>query len=398
MRTKRKILWLLAVILLAAGGTLKAEWSEPFYHHELNDQDDTISATDPFLSDDGLTIYYSRHRWHEDTYDLAEAYRDTPEGPFTSKRILTELYRGGAQYTPWVSNDQLRLYYSEWVGSECFIMMADRSSTDEAWTHVRTFDEIFVEDFWDTNPTLTPDELMIFWNKTGGPENRHAWVATRSSIEEPFTNMTELTELYNATDGTVAGLHILPDTLTIYFSSKHETPEASIYKATRSSTEEPFGNLEVLEFCEPDKRESSPYVTPDEKNIYYRGYTTGLWGIYFIHQLETPYEAAIRNIEEAIEEKTEAIGVIDAAIDKETAALEALGELRASGEYEELGLRRLDIFRARTKIMLSMLRQRRAKAELRKGIRELEQALELLGIEPEVEPQPSMATRSRNGR
>jgi len=378
------LLLLLAIVVLAGSGVVFAEWSEPFYHHELNDGDDTISATDPFLSDDGLTIYYSRHRWLEDTYDLAEAYRDTPEGPFTSKRILTELYRGGAQYCPWVSNDQLRLYYSEWVGSECFIMMAERSSTNDPWTYVRTFDEILVEDFWDTDPTLTPDELMMFWSRSGGAGNKHVWVATRSTIDEPFTNMTELTELYDATDGMVSEPSILPDVLTIYFSSNHEYPSACIYKATRSSVCEPFGDIQLLEFCDPNKRESSPYVTPDENVVYYRGKTTGLWGIYVRYWIG-PYDVAVGNIEEAIADKTEAIEVVNIAIDKEMTALEALQELTASGEYEKLGLRRRDIFRARIRIMLSMLRQRRARAELRRGIRELERALELLKLEPTVE-------------
>jgi hypothetical protein len=386
----------LAVILLAAGGTLKAEWSEPYFHGELNDPGGFWSAVSPALSSDELTIYFYQHYPPYGVNVLMEGKRDIPEGPFTSKRILTELYNGNEQLGPCVSGDQLRLYYCEWVGEECYIKMAERSSTDEPWADVITFYEIHTDGIPDTSPSLTEDELTMFYRR--GPKgDKHIWMATRANLEDPFLDIVEVSEL-NDPCNTSDNPSILPNGLTIYFSAERDYSESCIYKATRSSVDDLFGNIQILEFCEPDKGESAPYVTPDEKTVYYRGKTTGLWGIYVRYRLETPYEAAIRNIEEAIEEKTEAIGVIDAAIDKETAALEALGELRASGEYEELGLRRLDIFRARTKIMLSMLRQRRAKAELRKGISELEQALELLGIEPEVEPQPSRATKSRNGR
>jgi len=279
---------------LAAGGILKAEWTEPVYHEELLSWwGGNISGTDPFLSDDGLTIYLSRHRWLENTYDLAEAYRDTPDGPFTSKRVITELYTGSKQMSPWVSSDQLRLYYAEIVGDGMFIRLAERSSVGDTWTYVRTFDEIRTDGFNDLHPTFLPDELTIFWNKVAGAGNKHVYMATRTSIDEPFTGMTELTELYDATDGNVAGPCILNDGLTIYFSSKHETPEACTYRATRPSTDDPFGDIELLEFCVPDKRVSSPYVTPDEKTIYYRGNTTGLWGIYVINKITFESEGCL---------------------------------------------------------------------------------------------------------
>ncbi len=405
MSTKRKILWLFAVILLTGVGTLQAEWSEPFFHEELNDPGGYWSAVAPALSSDELTIYFHQHDPGYDINVLMEAKRDIPEGPFTSKRILTELYNGNTQLSPWVSSDQLRLYYCEWAGIECYINMAECSSTDDTWTYVRTFDEIHTEGVPDQYPTLTADELTMFYRRGPGSD-KHIWVATRTSLEEPFSDMMEVSEL-NDPCNTVDHPSILPDGLTIYFSSKRDYSEECIYKATRSSADEPFGNIQILDFCEPDKRESAPYVTPDEETVYYRGKTTGLWGIYVRRWIEvSPYDAAIENIERAIGEKTEAIEVIEAAIDKEMAALEKLEELTASGEYEELGLRRRDIFRARIRIMLSVLRQRRARAELRKGLRELERALELLRLEdePDEEPQPESSRpvptrlRSRFGR
>jgi len=183
---------------------------------------------------------------------------------------------------PWVSSDQLRLYYCEWVGVECYIKMAERSSTEDTWSYIRAFDEIHENGISDSQPTLTADGLMMFYvRKIDG--GKYIWKATRPSIEEPFSEIAEVSEL-NDPCNTVDHPSILPDGLTIYFNSQSDDPEQSIYKATRSSIGDPFGDIELLEFCEPDKRESSPYVTPDEETVYYRGNLTG-WGIYVTHKV-----------------------------------------------------------------------------------------------------------------
>ena len=189
MSTKRNMLLLLAVMVLAGSGAVFAGWTEPSFHSELNDPGGYWSACAPALSGDELTIYFHQHDPGYDINVLMEGKRDIPEGPFTSKRILTELYNGNTQLGPWVSNDQLRLYYYGWIGIECLIQMVERSSTDDTWTYVRAFDEIHTDGIQDTSPSLTADELTMFYGRING--GKYIWKATRSSIEEPFSEIVK---------------------------------------------------------------------------------------------------------------------------------------------------------------------------------------------------------------
>ncbi len=380
MSTRRKILWLFAVTLLAGVGTLKAEWTEPVFHGELTHPDGYWMALDPALSNDETIIYFRCHDLIYDENTIWEAHRDETEDTFTGKRVLTEIFNDGeAMGSPWATENGLHLYYYQWSGGECYIKMAERATTDDTWTHVKTFDEIHTAGIGDSMPTLTGDELTMFYMRTIGGK-KYIWKATRPTIEEPFSDIEEVSEL-NDSCNTVSRPSILPDGLTIYYDAQ-DGSAPSIYKATRSSTDEPFGNIEVLDFCLPDKGESHPYVAPDGTGFYFfGGWGVGQGGIWEIHWVD-PYNSALQSIEDAIAKKIKAIEIVNAAIDKEMTALEALQELTAGGEYGELGLRRIDIFRARIRIILSMLRQRRARAELRKGLRELERALVLLGANP----------------
>ena len=105
------------------------EWTEPTLVAELNTFDPAMA---PHLSDDGLTMYFTR----ANPNSLVEAYRDNPYGPFISERILTEL---GTAESAWVSSDQLRMYFNDGTyPGERVIWYAERSNIGEPWTKVRS--------------------------------------------------------------------------------------------------------------------------------------------------------------------------------------------------------------------------------------------------------------------
>gem|GEM_PF-749669 len=259
----RVVLTILVVLLVC--GVAQAQWSAPVLHDELNDGSD--SARSPDLSSDGLTMYFVRYK--SGMARLFEAYRASSTGPFTSEHEVTELYNGEGLYSPWVSADGLRMYYSEFEDFtvNTVLRMAERSSTAMPWTRVRSFFEIHADGYGDVDPSLTADELTMFFRSTRGG-SWQIWKATRASTGDPFSNETLVSELNDGDQA--ANPSISPDGLMIYYAAiRGGRATWDIYKATRSSTALPFGNIQRVAVSTDSYDEIHSYVTPDESTLYF---------------------------------------------------------------------------------------------------------------------------------
>lgn len=386
MGTKRitglVFLFALTAILFSPSAA-RAEWSEPDLLEELNDSQGN-AARYACLSSDGLTMYFVRD------YRLWEAYRDESEGPFTSERQISELNTSEYQYAIWVSSDGLRAYYITYVNPTVknIIRQASRSSIDTPWTDQMSFYDIHNNYTYESRPSLTEDELTMCYSHGG-----KIIMATRSSINEQFSNPVRLIELEEF--GSASNAWILPDGLTIYFTVQLEDG-TDIYRATRPSADEPFGNLERAAISTDAYNESYPYVTEDEKTIYYcTNYPTGggNTGIWVSHWIGGPLDMAMERIENAIGEKEDALAGIEAALEWEREVMEildALGEM-----YDPDDAEHRDIVRAKLDIRQSMVRERIAKRLLLRSVRDLERALGRLGINEAEETAPSIDFRTR---
>ena len=106
--------WLAAQSLIAAPA-LSTEvndvWTTPVPLTEVNSSAEEWS---PFLSYDGLTLYFTRMGGpNASSGRIYEAKRDTPSGPFTSVQGVRGQLNSveGHVLCPWVSPDNLRMYY-----------------------------------------------------------------------------------------------------------------------------------------------------------------------------------------------------------------------------------------------------------------------------------------------
>jgi len=168
-------------------------WTEPVHLPELDDGQGN-NASGPFLSEDGLTMYIHRFVPALGYNCIIEFSRTVPGGVFTLKRIASELVDNCHAMFPWVSQDGLRLYYQEIASTRVRLRMAQRSGTGDAWVPVRTFDELAIGDDGGRAPSLTADELSIFFfsARAGSAGKADLWMAIRSSVDQPFGNDTFL--------------------------------------------------------------------------------------------------------------------------------------------------------------------------------------------------------------
>jgi len=223
-------------------------------------------------------------------------------------------------------------------------------------------------------------------------------MATRPDRYSPFGNITNQIGINTA--ASEGGPSVSPDGLTLVFDSHHNGP-SQLFKATRQSLTQPFGNIEHLSACDtPGGCSANPCLSSDGSAIYYRSHTaTRSTDIYVSYLIEDAVELAVIRIEDAIVEKVEALERIDASLEKELAAYKSLEEVLESGDYGDL--KKGDIVTAMQTIHSAIQHQELSKKALEKSIEKLLYSLSALGYGPQPPgsnwPPNVTITRPQNG-
>jgi len=234
---------------------------------------DSAEEWSPFLSFDGLTLYFARVR--SDTFyygRIFEATRQQPVGPFTSvKEISGPLNSsGGHNLLPWVSPDNLRMYYHNESGGRFALMLSERTSVAEPWPQGTSILELNGLGGQIQAPKLTPDELTIFFNAYEVPGGKGAydlWMASRDDRNSPFGQVRNLSELNTTTSEWAPS--VTPDGLTLYFAS-NRNGSSQLFTATRTSLDGTFGPAEHLAFLDtPGWQNNHPYLSSDGTAFYF---------------------------------------------------------------------------------------------------------------------------------
>jgi len=270
-----------------------AQWSEPVPVDEINTQFDEGKA---FLSFDGLTLYFTR--CHTDTYfyrRVHRAMRPVPSGPFTSVEEISALnYSGGHVGSPWVSPDNLRMYYYRTEPGNMGlghhrIKLTERASVHDPWLAGTNLSELNSLGPVSTL-SLTEDELTIVFTGNfqipGGLGDFDLWIATRPSRVDPFGSIRNLAELNStAADDSPC---LSADGLELYF---HSTRNGShqFFRATRDSVDASFSSPEHFAiFDEPGASLIWPSLSGDGRAFYFSKSVDGepydIWVSYVVPQ------------------------------------------------------------------------------------------------------------------
>ena len=275
----RKYLCVIFLISLFSDSVFSA-WTEPVLVTEVNTEFDEWS---PFLSFDGLTLYFARVRTSESYYGrIFEATRNEPAGEFTNViQVPGELNSlNGHVVCPWVSSDNLRMYYhTEQSGIGWNLMLSERASINDPWPAGKEITELNSLGNYIQVPRLTPDELIIFFEILDMPGGQHdIWMASRSDRNMPFESARSLSEINTSSnEGTPS---ISSNGLTLYFTSDRNGTE-QLFKATRTSLDMPFGNVEHLSFFDtPNGNSAHPSIASDGSAFYFVRHKNDMQDIY----------------------------------------------------------------------------------------------------------------------
>ena len=218
----------------------------------------------PYLSYDGLSLYFSQYYSSSVSECIFEAKRSQPSGDFTS--VSQVFSTSGHASSPWVSPDNLRMYYLQ-ESSSWQIKVSIRASVNDPWPQGTAVAGLPSGIAF---PSLSSDELtMVFNNPNVGGWDMY--IATRPNESSAFGNIRSLSEINTA--GMEMRPFLSPDALSIYYmdGSSH-----TIFEATRQSLNDPFDNIQHLsQFDIPGGSSNHPAISSDGTAFYFSGGAPG---------------------------------------------------------------------------------------------------------------------------
>jgi Tol biopolymer transport system component len=237
---------------------------------ELNRSD--AWETDPVLTKDGLTIYFTSTRTGNG--DIYRATRSDPDLTFSTPEPVAGINSAGTDYFAVTPDDQLAV-----LSSNRLTLAADK---EELWVAVRgsaltwSFAQFRLVDELNTayaelDTRLSPDGLRLYYAPVGfgGVMSQQLVVAERPDVTQRFAPAALLLGVHAGLIDADPTLNI-DETLLVFTSIRDGQKTTDLYYAVRPSRDKPFSQPQPLSGLNtPDFEERDPFITADEKWIYF---------------------------------------------------------------------------------------------------------------------------------
>lgn len=224
----------------------------------------------PWISSDGLRIYFSRDLTPPLHGDVYFASRSASTGLFGAAMPVTNLNSPGQENRAWLTTDELTLALSTAHDGPLDIHMTTRSAGQPfgspSNTHLAAVNTTGTARF---DPFLTDDLLRLYFSANTGPVNRfQMWIATRATASDDFGTPSlvpgfdepSLNELVSA---------LYQNERLLLFSSLPNGATADLYYATRSSATDSFGPAARIPTVNTGSSETEPVLSADGCELYF---------------------------------------------------------------------------------------------------------------------------------
>jgi hypothetical protein len=161
-------------------------------------------ALNPAPAGDGSQVFVTLEELATGSNFIGVATSDGAGG-YGSAQIIAELVSAGYNHSPWLSRDQLRLYYTSSLvppsATDLDIYMTMRASVTDTWSAPALVPGVQSSSD-DDGATLTSDELeIVFMSKRpDGLGGFDLWDATRATTSDAFGSATLLDQLDTPAD------------------------------------------------------------------------------------------------------------------------------------------------------------------------------------------------------
>lgn len=162
-----------------------------------DDINTSYNETSPFITPDGLRIYFQSDRTTGYGWDFYYAERADTSSSFNTPVYLSSLSTSENEGNIWMSDDELQAYFTRYAGNYFYkIYTASRPDLTDSFGTATELSNLV----WDSsshNGSLMPDEKTIYFfsNGSGGEGEADIYKATRSNIGDAFGTPQNISEL-----------------------------------------------------------------------------------------------------------------------------------------------------------------------------------------------------------
>jgi hypothetical protein len=203
-----------------------------------NNVNTALDERAPWLSVDGLRLYFYRRSTGDESSELFRAVRSSLAGAFDTPVALASLNTGGSEEDPFLLPDEQTLLFASERATSTDIYkatLASGSFTNPIALSINT------ANMGDMRPVPTRDGLTIYFESrrpsASGDTDGDIWIAEASS--GGFSAPTNLVSLNSS--GTDFPVSLSPDGCSLYLASNRETglgatPVFKLYRAQRQAS------------------------------------------------------------------------------------------------------------------------------------------------------------------
>lgn len=239
-----------------------------------------IAEAYPWISDDGLTLYYNTQDNDGKTV-IYKADRDTPDDEFSNFQQISVNFANHDNISPILSPDELEIYFVKRNPSEIgvYLFKASRNSISEPFNTINEIEIIGLDDldgkiYFMARVCLTPDKSQMF--------AYHTYQTTEILIlDKTNENQYTVSDTLNIPEGYISSPGSLSnDGLKYYIGLTNETTsEKYLYYFHRESLNEEFQNIYLVQnenIYNLDKTISQPYFSTNQ-NYFVCAVNSGSW-------------------------------------------------------------------------------------------------------------------------
>jgi len=256
--------------------TISDPWDEPV---NLGAGANSASwDSDPTVSADGLFLFFMSERpGGQGNRDIWMSQRNSLDSPWApAENLGAGINSAKVDRGPNISVDGLTLYFDSNRGGSRDIYQAVRTSVHASW-HTAVVSRVpnVNSSAEDGYPFISSDGLSLYFSskRSGTRGDRDLYVATRASIESPWTYPVNLGDVIN-TPYSDFGPSISSDGLSLYFCQP-----GLLFVAKRQTLSESFGTPQSL-----TSNETSAQLSADGLALYFTsdrpggiGYADDIW-------------------------------------------------------------------------------------------------------------------------